>query len=260
MPVDERTFVAEFAGWVTEFLNGRPDLPFSRATVEEHVAGTALRNDFRLYSDTGLPVLTGEIKMPGSAQGSHPLHAYLVDDALTKASRDGIRYCFTWNVRQFVLFDSHIQNVPYADRHIEGPTNVVDANVSDDVERDWVRDTIRLFWKEFLERFADLLAGRRTFELSPIDQRFIGWLEGALEDPVAHTEIAPCRVVEYRFRAKWSAQIVDALPGDGSLQLSRSVSGRTWDAPRGCRATSWSRGWFSTRCCDAGSGRCLPSP
>ena len=190
MPVDERTFVAEFAGWVTEFLNGRPDLPFSRATVEEHVAGTALRNDFRLYSDTGLPVLTGEIKMPGSAQGSHPLHAYLVDDALTKASRDGIRYCFTWNVRQFVLFDSHIQNVPYADRHIEGPTNVVDANISDDVERDWVRDTIRLFWKEFLERFADLLAGRRTFELSPIDQRFIGWLEGALEDPVAHTEIA----------------------------------------------------------------------
>ena len=190
MPVDERTFAAEVAGWVTEFLNGRPDLPFSRAAVEEHVAGTARRHDFRLYSDTDLAVLTGEIKMPGPAQGRHPLHADLVDDALTKASRDGIRYCFTWNVRQFVLFDSHIQNVPYADRHIEGPTNVVEANVSDDVRRDWVRDTIRLFWKEFLERFADLLVGRRTFELSPIDQRFIGWLEGALEDPVAHTEIA----------------------------------------------------------------------
>ena len=191
MPVDERTFAAEVAGWVTEFLNGRPDLPFSRAAVEEHVAGTAQRHDFRLYRrHTDLAVLTGEIKMPDSAQGSHPLHADLVDDALTKASRDGIRYCFTWNVRQFVLFDSHMQGVPYAERHIEGPADVVDATVSDDVDRDWARDAIRSFWEDFLGRFAELLAGRRTFEPSPIDQRFIGWLEGALEDPIAHTEDA----------------------------------------------------------------------
>ena len=191
MPVDERTFAAEVAGWVSELLNGRPDLPFSRASVEEHVAGTAQRHDFRLYRrHSDLPVLTGEIKMPDSAQGNHPLNADLVDDALSKASRAGIRYCFTWNVRQFVLFDSHIQGVPYAERHIEGPTDVIDATVSDDVERDWARAAIRSFWEGFLERFADLLAGRRAFEPSPIDQRFIGWLEGALEDPVAHTEDA----------------------------------------------------------------------
>ena len=191
MPVDERTFTAEVAGWVSELLNRRPDLPFSRASVEEHVAGTAQRHDFRLYRrHSDLPVLTGEIKMPDSTQGNHPLNADLVDDALSKASRAGIRYCFTWNVRQFVLFDSHIQGVPYAERHIEGPTDVIDATVSDDVERDWARAAIRSFWEGFLERFADLLAGRRAFEPSPIDQRFIGWLEGALEDPIAHTEDA----------------------------------------------------------------------
>ena len=50
--------------------------------------------------------------MPDSIEGNHPLHADLVDDALSKASRAGIRYCFTWNVRQFVLFDSHIQVRP----------------------------------------------------------------------------------------------------------------------------------------------------
>ena len=191
MPVDERTLAAEVAGWVTEILNRRPDLPFSRASVEEHVQGTARRHDFRLYRrHTGLPVLTGEIKMPDSAQGNHPLNADLVDDALSKASQDGIRYCFTWNVRQLVLFDSHIQGVPYAERNIEGPADVVDAAVSDDVGREWARDAIRRFWEEFLERFADLLAGRRAFEPSPIDQRFIGWIEGALEDPIAHTEDA----------------------------------------------------------------------
>ena len=189
MPVDERTFVAEVAGWVTEFLNARPDLPFSRATVEEHVATG--RHDFKLHwrHNSG-SALTGEVKMPDSTQGNHPLNAELVRDALNKAFEDGVRYCFTWNIRQFVLFDSHMQGVPFAQRNIEGPTDVVDITASDEVNRDWVRDDIQRFWESFVERFADLLAGRRTFEPSPIDQRFIGWLEGALEDPIAHTEDA----------------------------------------------------------------------
>ena len=189
MPVDERTFAAEVAGWVTEFLNSRPDLPFGRANVEDHVQGTAQRHDFRLYRrHTGQAVLTGEIKMPDAAQGNHPLNAALVDDALGKASRDGIRYCFTWNVRQFVLFDSHMQGVPYAQRHIEGPADVVEVSVSDDVRQGWVWDAIRQFWQDYLGRFASLINGRRPFQPFPIDQRFIGWLEGALEDPIAHTE------------------------------------------------------------------------
>ena len=139
------------------------------------------------HRDTHEPVLTGEIKMPGSTQGGHPLNADLVDDALQKAFRAGVRYCFTWNVRQFVLFDSHIQRVPFTQRHIEGPTNVADVLVSDDVNRQWAHDAIREFWKQFLDRFADLLAGRRPFQLAPIDQRFIGWIEGALEAPIANT-------------------------------------------------------------------------
>ena len=189
MPVDERTFAAEIAGWVTEFLNGRPDLPFSRASVEDHVGGTAQRHDFRLYKrDTGQPVLTGEIKMPDSAQGNHPLNADLVKDAVGKAFWAGVQYCFTWNVRQFVLFDTHMQGVPFAQRHIEGPVEVVEASVSDDVDQDWVRKAIRDFWADFLERFAQLIRGHRAFEPTPIDQRFISWLEGALQDPITHTE------------------------------------------------------------------------
>ena len=188
MPVDERTFAAEIAGWVTDYLNDNPDLPFNRATVEKHVEGSALRHDFCLYSRrTNQPVLTGEIKMPDSVQGRHPLNGDLVDDALHKASREGVRYCFTWNVRQFILFDSHIQGVPYTQRHIEGPSNVAEVRVSDDVNRQWVRDSIREYWKQFLYRFGELLAGRRSFEPAPIDQRFIAWLEAALEDPIINT-------------------------------------------------------------------------
>ena len=189
MPVDERTFAAEVAGWVTEMLNSRPDLPFSRANVEDHVEGTAKRHDFRLYRrHTDQAVLTGEIKMPDTALGKHPLNADLVEDALSKAFRAGVRYCFTWNVRQFVLFDSHRQGVPYAQRHIEGPVDVVEASISDDVRQGWAQDAIKEFWEDFLERFAELIGGRRSFQPLPIDQRFIGWLEAALEDPIGHTE------------------------------------------------------------------------
>ena len=216
MPVDERTFAAEIAGWVTEFLNGRPDLPFDRAVVEEHVQGSARRHDFRLYRrHTNQPALTGEIKMPDSAQGNHPLNAELVEDALGKAFGAGIRYCFTWNVRQFVLFDSHMQGVPFAQRNIEGPADVAEASVSDDVHREWVRDAIRDFWAHFLERFADLVLERRTFEPSPIDQRFISWLEGALEDPIAHTEDTLARLTR-----------ADA---DFNLRLSAWMVGQGWE-------------------------------
>ena len=188
MPIDERTFAAQIAGWVTEYLNDNTHLPFDRATVEKHVEGSTQRHDFCLYNrHTDQPVLTGEIKMPDSIQGRHSLNNGLVEDALQKASREGVRYCFTWNVRQFVLFDSHMQGVPYMQRHIEGPSDVADVRISDDVSRQWAQDAIREYWKQFLEKFAELLAGRRAFEPAPIDQRFIAWLEAALEDPIINT-------------------------------------------------------------------------
>ena len=188
MPVDERTFAAEVAGWVTQYLDENRHLPFGRATVEEHVEGTTKRHDFRLYRrHTDQPVLTGEVKMPDSAQGRHPLDAELVEDALQKAFLAGVQYCFTWNVRQFALFDSLRPGIPLAQRNIEGPLDVVDISISDDVKRQWVQEGIKDFWRGFLERFAALLGGRRSFEPAPIDQRFIGLLEGALENPVLHT-------------------------------------------------------------------------
>ena len=228
MPVDERTFAAEIAGWVTGFLNGRPDLPFDRAVVEEHVQGTARRHDFRLYRrHTNQPVLTGEIKMPDSVQGNHPLNAELVEDALGKAFEAGIRYCFTWNVRQFVLFDSHMPGVPFAQRHIEGPVGVVEAAVSDDVHREWARGAISDFWEHFLERFADLVLERRAFEPSPIDQLFISWLEGALEDPIAHTEdtLARLTTADPDFNLRLSAWMLRQgwEPSDQAEQRRRNL-------------------------------------
>ena len=90
--MDERTFAAEIAAWVTEYLSDTPDLPFGRAAVEEHVKGTTGRHGFRLYHrHTHLPVLTGEIKMIYSSQGRLLLNTDLVNDELDKAFRAGVQ-------------------------------------------------------------------------------------------------------------------------------------------------------------------------
>ena len=142
------------------------------------------------FSGVGFPIKNHYPRFRGAP--SYPFSTSLfptpsVDSGLGKAFQSGVQYCFTWNVRQFVLFDSHMPGVPLMQRHIEGPSDVVEVSVSDDVSRPWAQEAIRSFWQRFLERFAALFTRQRAFEPSPIDQRFIGWLEGALENPIAHT-------------------------------------------------------------------------
>ena len=86
MPVDERTFVAEVAGWVTSILERRTDLPYSRARVEEHQIGSLRRHDFTLYRRGSERIaLTGEVKMPDTPEGKSPWSERLVNDAFDKA-------------------------------------------------------------------------------------------------------------------------------------------------------------------------------
>ncbi|MCH9036853.1 MAG: SAM-dependent DNA methyltransferase, partial [Chloroflexi bacterium] len=189
MPVDERTFVSEVAAWVTAILERRPDLPYSRARVEEHGVGSHKRHDFLLYR-RGLNkvVLTGEVKMPDSPGGKSPFDGELVDDAFQKASRRGVPYYFTWNIRDFMLWETHREGVPVTERRVEGPTRVADASISDDVHRPEVEEDIHKFWEKFLESFAALEEGRRPLQNLPLDRRFILRIEAALEDPIFLTE------------------------------------------------------------------------
>ncbi len=188
MPVDERTFMADVAGWVTAILQRRDDLPYSHARVEEHGVGNNKRQDFVLYRRSIQRVaLSGEAKMPDSPKGKSSLDGELVEDAYEKASRRGTPYYFTWNVREFALFQTHQEGVPFMDRGVEGPQEVVDIRFSDDVRRPEVEAQIKKWWEEFLQRFADLEAGRRPLENLPLDRRFILRLENDLSEPIAGT-------------------------------------------------------------------------
>lgn len=195
MSVDERTFVAEVAGWVTTILERRQDLPYGPVRVEEHGTGNRARHDFVLYRrETNRVVLTGEVKMPDNPEGRSPFHQSLVEDAFSKASRAGTSYYFTWNVREFVLFETHREGVPFMERRVEGPTIVADTTISDDALRPDVQASIKDFWERFLENLAALEQGRRPLLNMPLDQKFVRRLEASLEEPIAATSFSLLRI------------------------------------------------------------------
>jgi hypothetical protein len=202
MPIDERTFVADVVGWVTAILESRQDLPYGSARVEEHAVGGRQRHDFVLYRrGVNRIVLTGEVKMPESPQGRNPYHQDLLEDAYDKAHRRGTPYYFTWNVRDFALFQTHRDDVPFNERQIE-EWHVADVQVSDDVRRSDTERAIKEFWERFLEELAALEHGLRRIRNLPLDQRFVRGLEAALEDPIVATEdelIRRCRL-DHQFR------------------------------------------------------------
>jgi type I restriction-modification system DNA methylase subunit len=222
MPVDERTFMADVAGWVSAILERRQDLPYSRARVEEHGVGNRKRHDFVLYR-RGIQrvALSGEAKMPDSPKGKSPLDGELVEDAYEKASRRGTPYYFTWNVRDFALFQTHQEGVPFMDRLIEGPQHVVDISVSDDVRRPEIEAQVKSFWEDFLARFADLEAGRRPLENLPLDRRFILRLENDLSEPIAVTLAAleDKYGKDADFRARLDAWMVSEQGWEGSTDF-----------------------------------------
>lgn len=211
MPVDERTFVADVKSWIDAILVGRHDLPFGEAKVEEHMVGGRKRLDLQLRrrSGSGL-ILTGEVKMPDSPEGrAGVFHQDLVEDAFEKASRNGARYYFTWNVRELALFETHQEGVPFHERIVE-VMDVVDVSVSDDVAKPDVEQAIKEFLQRFLERLRELDGGAPIRQL-PLDQRFIRRIEAALDAPVtlAGVDIARAYAADSGFKAQLDAWMVD---------------------------------------------------
>ncbi len=188
MPVDERTFVADVKGWIDAILRDHPGLPYSHARVEEHTIGGRQRHDLVLYGRDGRPVLSGEVKMPDSVIGKkNPYHEELVRDAFEKATNLGVDYYFTWNVRDFALFQTQQAGVPWNERKVAG-RHVVDVIDSDDVRKAEVEEEIKQFWVTLLESLPAHFAGRRVLRELALDELFIRRIEAALEEPIESTK------------------------------------------------------------------------
>jgi len=186
--LNEWTFTADVASQINLILNDKPELPFSKALVEERGKGSRKRRDLTIYDREGKIVLTGEVKMPESPEGRSPYQESLVIDAHEKANRIGVEYYFTWNVNKCVLWKTFEQGKPITERYLE-PFDALPSPIrrSDELLHPRVQEQVALFLVRFLERCAAIFSGAEPMLLLPLDVKFIDVWESGLFPLVADT-------------------------------------------------------------------------
>jgi len=95
---NEVAFCGEVKSWAEALFSSRSDWPFSHAKIEQYGTGNNKRSDLRIFRrGYGTPVLAGEVKLPGTAEGRSPYAPDLMQDAFNKADNIQAPYFFTWN-------------------------------------------------------------------------------------------------------------------------------------------------------------------
>ena len=119
--IHEVDFCSQIASEANILIRQNPSAyPFSEVRVEGfgEVGARRKRKDLRFYSANGKLVLCGEVKLPGTPEGHLPLAEKLMQDAESKASNAAVRYFFTWNVNEFVVFNRKLFDRPLLERRV----------------------------------------------------------------------------------------------------------------------------------------------
>ncbi|WP_339155518.1 Eco57I restriction-modification methylase domain-containing protein [Actinomadura luteofluorescens] len=164
--MNEVTFVA-WLGTVTELryqrkVEAEEPVLIARGRVEERQVdrnGSVRRCDIRLASRSDRKLASGEMKRPEVPQGRDPENETLVLDARRKAVARGLKYYFTCNMAQVVLFE-------VGDRPGEEDRKVRTYNLAPIRHSREVRayeDEISVSWCAFLDDLENrLLAAEAT--------------------------------------------------------------------------------------------------
>jgi len=206
----EWEFVAAVQGWINLILEQDPSLPFSEARCEQKGAESQKRRDLTLLDKNRTVVLTGEIKLPSSKDGGTPYNQAVIQEAREKAARAGAGFFFTWNVNEFVLWETFPPGTARQDRNYKSwdVTNVLRPA---DLESSVTEHRLRTWLADFLSQFSGILRGTAPFGWKSPDEKFIEALESSLRLPVLFTfEELDARYEQLRFKAeldRWMREV-----------------------------------------------------
>lgn len=164
--------------------------PFGEARLEGFGKGAARRKrkDLRFFEPSGRLALCGEVKLPGTPEGRSAFDDRLFQDAARKADNAGVRFFFTWNVNEFVLWDRSQWDKPPLERRVRvwklGLTLTSPADVARPENLEFIKAR---FLPDLLRDLADIYTGRRRDWTMPADDIFIRSLESHLDWPVQLT-------------------------------------------------------------------------
>ncbi|MGB6176963.1 MAG: N-6 DNA methylase, partial [Methylocella sp.] len=187
--IHEVDFTSRAAGWINAVVatNG-PTFPIGKAFIETLADGSRKRRDITLYDQKGIPCLTGEVKLPWAHDGYSPYIEAVVDDAREKAQRAGVRWFFTWNVNELLLWQLDGVGALGTERSVER-FPMAKVQRSSDLDDPKVLDALRNGVEKFAVLFARTLRGERGVEVRAPDIYFIHSLESFLERPVLLTKL-----------------------------------------------------------------------
>ncbi|HEY7152641.1 MAG TPA: N-6 DNA methylase [Gemmataceae bacterium] len=185
--IHEVDFCVQMASAVNQLVAQNPALyPFHEARVEGFGTGAGRRKhkDLRFFHH-GKVALCGEVKLPGTPEGQSAFHHAVMTDANAKADNAGVRYFFTWNVNEFVLWDRSLWDRPLLERRIRLWRLPRTLASPEEVAREDNLSFIKTrFLPELLRELADILSGRRRDWAMPPDDVFIRSLESHLDWPI----------------------------------------------------------------------------
>ncbi|APV44161.1 N-6 DNA Methylase [Dehalogenimonas formicexedens] len=198
--MNEWEFTGEAAGWFNERIHKNPSSLFSGVRVEQRGEGSSKRRDLTFLDKNKIPILTGEVKLPYAKDGSTPYNDTVVTDARAKALKAGASFFFTWNVNEFVLWETTPgKTTSYGEKYRSWLVTAVYKESRLDIEP--TRMEIQTWIDRFLVEFTDIIRGTAPIGFKPPDERFIDLLESALFTPIMMTfEVLLSRYPNHTFK------------------------------------------------------------
>lgn len=180
--MNEWEFTGEVVSWINEYLKEHTALPFSRAKTEQKGQGSLKRRDLTLLDKNVKVVLTGEIKLPYAKDGNTPHNDSVVSNARSKAQRAGSRFFFTWNVNEFVLWETTPEKVTWQNQNYKS-WQVTTVHKESHLDIAPTRQAIQSWLGKFLEEFTEIIRGTAPIGIKQLDEKFIDMLESSLRMP-----------------------------------------------------------------------------
>lgn len=187
--MNEWGFTGEVKSWIDQIAKLNTNLPFAGARVEDVGKGSQSRRDLTLIDHNGTPLLTGEVKLPDAPDGGTPYRSEVVRDAQKKALRAGVKFFFTWNVNECVMWETATAGAGLKDRAYERWIVAALTNRGQ-LDAAPVQATIHEWLVKFLHDAARILKAGQVGSGRTPDIKFVEALESALTVPIRHTHEA----------------------------------------------------------------------
>ncbi|MBM4275709.1 MAG: hypothetical protein FJ134_14790 [Deltaproteobacteria bacterium] len=117
--------------------------------------------------------------MPWAKDGGSPYIEAVIQDARQKAQRAGSRFFFTWNVNEFVLWETFPAKTAQKDRSYKS-WKVTQLHKPEHLEIPSTIHALKSWLETFLSDFANIYLGTTPLGTQLPDEKFLQILESSL--------------------------------------------------------------------------------